>query len=518
MGGSAVMTLLRRHGVWVVVAALAGIAGAWLFYSARPHVYLSTAQVDVEANATLGTSAPPNMATETQVATSGIILGRTAAALGVSIQGLAGQLSAKVSSTATVLSIGCTRPDPHEAQRCAQAAASAYVGFRNLLSAPAAQRARNPVRVTLVTPATLPATPAGPGKQIVLPIGGVLGVALGLGAIILRDRFDDRVRDRADMERCLAAPVLAAIPRAGRAVDPAFVFSRAPRSTAAEAYRYLRSNVRPFLASRHGGGTVLLVTGPQGPEGRTCVAANLARALAQAGACVIAVDADLRHTWRSGFLHAHPSLSEIFQADDRPGLNELLAGKASLDEVALPVEMTAETRTPPAAGLRFVAAGELAGRPADIFDGVRMTAALAGMRAAADVVVVDSAPVLAVSDAMALARASDVVLMVADVRRTGRGALSAAAREIRVSGPHHLAGVLNGVPFSRRRPRSSAESEWDRPVPQGGGLPVPGGMVAITATNGQKPVQIGTASPRPYGGADPRGGTDDPTEPGLRSS
>jgi Mrp family chromosome partitioning ATPase/capsular polysaccharide biosynthesis protein len=511
------MAVLRRHGVWVVVAALAGIAGAWLFYAARPHVYLSTAQVDVEANATLGTPVPPNMATETQIATSGIILGRTAAALGVSAQSLAGQLSAKVSSTATVLSIGCTRADAKAAQRCAQAVASAYVGFRNLLSAPAAQQARDPVRATLVTPATLPASPAGPGRKIVLPIGGVLGLALGIGAIILRDRFDDRVRDRADMERCLGAPVLAAIPRTGRAVDPAFVFSRAPRSTAAEAYRYLRSNVRPFLAAGHGGGTVLLVAGPQGREGRTCVAANLARSLAQAGACVIAVDADLRHTWRSGFLHAHPSLSEIFQADDRPGLNELLTGKASLDEVALPVEMAAETRTPPAAGLRFVAAGEPAGRSADIFDGVRLTAALAGMRAAADVVVVDSAPVLAVSDAMSLARASDVVLMVADVRRTGRGALGAAAREIRVSGPHQVVGVLNGQPFSRRWPRSSAEPERDWPVPRRGDLPVPGGMVAITATNGQKPVQIGAASPRPHGGAHPRGGFDDPTEPGLGS-
>ena len=211
------------------------------------------------------------------------------------------------------------------------------------------------------------------------------------------------------------------------------MFSRAPRSTAAEAYRYLRSNVRPFLTA--GPGRRYRAAGglPQGREGRTCVAANLARSLAQAGACVIAVDADLRHTWRSGFLHAHPSLSEIFQADDRPGLNELLAGKASLDAVALPVEMAAETRTPPAAGLRFVAAGEPAGRSADIVDGVRLTAALAGMRAAADVVVVDSAPVLAVSDATSLARASDVVLMVADVRRTGRRAPGAAAREIRGS-------------------------------------------------------------------------------------
>ncbi len=509
------MTLMRRHGLWVIVAALVGVAGAWLFSSARPHVYLSTAQVDVEANATVGTPVPPNMATEAQVATSGVIVGRTATALGVSPQSLAGHLSAKVSSTATVLSIGCTRPDPHAAQRCSQAAAAAYVGFRNLLSAPAARQARDPIHATLVTPATLPASPSGPGKKIVLLIGGILGLAVGIGAIVLRDRSDDRVRDRADMERCLGAPVLAAIPRAGRAVKPAFVFSRAPRSTAAEAYRYLRSNVGPFLAPGHG--TVLLVAGPQGSEGRTCIAANLARALAQAGVCVIAVDADLRHTWRTGFLHPHPSLGEIFQAGDRPGLSELLAGKATLDEVALPVEMSAEPRTPPAAVLRFVAAGELGGHSADILEGGRLTAALTSMRAAADVVVLDSAPVLAVSDATSLARASDVVLMVADVRRTGRGALSAAAREIRVNGSRTVVGVLNGEPFARRWPRSNSEPEPDWPVPRAGDLAVPGGMVATTTANGQKPVHIGATSSRPYGQAAPGDGADDPTQPGLES-
>ena len=151
---------------------------AWLFYSARPHVYLLTAQVDVEANATLGTPVPPpTWRPRQQIATSGIILGRTAAALGVSAQSLAGQLSAKVSSTATVMSIGWLHPArcPRAAQRCAQAAASAYVGFRNLFSAPAAQQARDPVRATLVTPATLPAPPGRAGKKIVLPIGGLLG-------------------------------------------------------------------------------------------------------------------------------------------------------------------------------------------------------------------------------------------------------------------------------------------------------------------------------------------------------
>ena len=519
------MTLLRRHGLWLIIAALVGIAGAWLYYSAAPHVYLSTAQVDVEPSAALGTAVTPNMATEQQVATSGLVLGRTATALGVSVPSLSGDLSASTTSTATVLSIGCSRPNAGAAQRCAQAAADAYIGYRNELSSTKAQQAKDPLHVTLVTPATLPVKPAGPGKKILLPIGGVLGLALGLGAVVVRDRFDNRVRDRADLERCLGGPVLAAIPRLGRAVDPASVFSRAPSSTAAEAYRYLRAHVRPL--SGRGGGTVLLVTGPQGFEGRTCVTANLARALAQAGACVIAVDADLRHTWASRPLRARKSLTEVFDSGDRAGLSELLAGAASVDEVALPAETpagtrvapaagtrvapAAGTRVAPAAGLRFVAAGVAAGEAADLLDTARLTAALAGLRAAADVVVVDSPPVLTVSDAMSLARASDMVLMVADVRRTGRAEVSAAGREIRAARPPLLAGVLNNEPFSHRWPRTGPEREREWLAPWDAGPPGSAGPLLPNGQNGQRPAQLGAASPRSYRPSD--SGEDGPTAP-----
>ena len=87
------MTLLRRHGVWLIIATVVGIAGAWLFHALGARVYLSTAQVDVEPNpAVAGAAVAPNMATEQQVATSGVIVDSTAAALGVAPRSLAGSL------------------------------------------------------------------------------------------------------------------------------------------------------------------------------------------------------------------------------------------------------------------------------------------------------------------------------------------------------------------------------------------------------------------------------------------
>jgi polysaccharide biosynthesis transport protein len=490
------MTLLRRHGVWLIVATVVGIAGAWLYHALGPQVYLSTAQVDVEANPAVATnSSVPNMATEQQVATSGVVVDGAAAALEVPSQILAGSLSAKVTSTANVLSIGCTNPVPVHAQRCAAAAAAAYIGFRNQSTATKAQQARDPLHVTLVTPANLPESTAGPGKKILLPIGAILGLALGAGAIVLRDRFDDRVRDRADMERCLKAPVLAAIPQVRpRAVDPAFVFSHAPHSSTAEAYRYLRSRLKPLLNPAWGGGTVLMVTGPKGLEGSTCVAVNVARVLAQAGASVLLVDADLRQTRHSLLQRAHPSLSEIFGAENRPGLDELLTGKASLSEVVYPVQW---------AGLRFLPIGGATDHDADIIAAADLARVFVDVRALADVVIVDSSPVLVVSDAVTLTRVSDLVMMVADGRRTMRAAISAAAQEIQGTG-RALVGILNREPARANRlarPEAELRGSSDGSVAQSA-------IVTTSGPNGQRPPQRGAAPRLPDGLV---GGAEDPT-------
>jgi polysaccharide biosynthesis transport protein len=437
------MILLRKYALWLIVAALAGVAGALLFYAARPASYVSTAQVDVEPNTSApGTPVVPNMATEEQVATSGVVLGSTANALGKTPSEMTGHLSAKVSGTASVLSISCKMPTAAEAQHCANVAAASYVAYRDQVTSSATSQAHSPLNVTLVTPASLPTALAGPGKKILLPLGAFLGLMLGIGAIFVRDHFDDRVRDRADLARCLDGPVLGEIPRTQAGVDPASVFSQAPLSKAADAYRYIRSHLQTLATSAEDGAMVLLVAGPYGGEGSTCVAANVATALAQAGSSVILVDGDLRHR----------SLTKVLGGAERPGLSELLTGSASRDEVVIP----ASTR-----GLRLVTAGEVPDQAADIFEFAWLARAFAGMKAIADVIVVDGPPLLTVSDAIILAGVSDLVMVVADVRRTDRAAVSAAAQEIRATGSRTIVGVLNRVPS----PKNVEERHTASPTP-----------------------------------------------------
>jgi len=487
------MTLLRKYGRWLIVATLAGIIGAWLVQAILPVHYVSAAQADVEPNlAAVATSGvTPNMVTEQQVATSGVVLANAGAALGSSPSALQKDVTAVVAGTsatggtANVLSISCAMPTAAAAQQCAAAVTTAYINYRNDVSKSQYTQAHDPLNVTLVTPASLPNGPAGPGQKILLPIGAVIGLLLGMAAIFARDYFDHRIRDRADLERCMAAPVLAVIPPVR---GPHDVFLREPYSPAAEAYRYLREHLNSFITPRSHGGAVLLVAGAHNGEGYTSVAANLAAALAELKATVLLVDADPRH----------PALSGVFHTGSRPGWNEVIAGSASLDEVAVPVE--------DAPGLSLVTAGAVAFRPADIFQDARLFKAFRTMRTQADFVVVNGAPVLEVSYAIALVRMSDIVVVVADARRTTREAVRAAVRQIRATGPRTVVGVLRGVPSPEGQPPPPDAAPEREPPPPAAKIPaVLAAMVPPRGHNGGHHTKLGISTElrRPDIGDDP---------------
>jgi polysaccharide biosynthesis transport protein len=477
------MTLLRKYGRWLILATLAGIIGAWLVQAILPVRYVSTAQVDVEPNlAVVGTSGvTPNMVTEQEVATSGVVLASAAPTLGIIPAVLQKDVTAAVAGTsatggtANVLSISCAMPTATAAQQCATAVTVAYIGYRNDASQSNGTQAHNPINVTLVTAATMPDGPAGPGKKILLPIGAVIGLLLGIAAIFARDYFDHRVRDRADLERCLDAPVLAVIPAVRRPHD---VFLRKPFSPAAEAYRYLREHLSSLIAPGSDGGVVLLVAGAHHGEGYTSVAANLAAALAEVDASVLLVDADLQH----------PSLNEVFQVGPRSGWYDMVAGRAALDEVAVPVEDVPR--------LRLVTAGVVAFRPAGIFTDARLAQAFRTMRAQADFVVVDSAPVLEVSYAITLARMSDVVAVVADARRTTREAVRAVVRQIKATGPRTIVGVLRSAPSPEGQPPPDAVPEPESLAPPSKVPAALAAMVPPRGHNGGHRTKLGIRSGR----------------------
>lgn len=430
--------LLRVYGGWIVLVMLAGMAAAFALGNIAPVEYRAAATVVVEARVRANTTpVQPDMGTEKELAQSGLVVEPAAQALGEDEGHLLTGLAISVAPDANVLTFAYTNADPAVAQRSAQALAEAYVSYRNAgegqetaaNSTKPAAATTSTQHATLVTPAERPTVPVARPVWIDAGIGGMLGLLLGISGAMVWDRMIDRLRSRADFERVGGVPVLATVPRERRrrGVDATLpVTVRVPGSRPAESYRYLRSRLQSLLRD---GATTLLVTSAGAREGRTTTAANLAGALAQAGHRVILLDADLHH----------PGVHETFGVDNERGFTDLLAGSATVPEVL---------QNGPVPRLRLITTGSNRGGAGDLLEGSRLARVLRAVQTHCDIVVVDSAPLLAVSDGISLAALSDHVLMVGDYRRTTRKGVTRAIAELGDAVDGNVSAVLLNVPRS----------------------------------------------------------------------
>ncbi len=198
-----------------------------------------------------------------------------------------------------------------------------------------------------------------------------------------------------------------------------------PGSASSEAYRALRTNLT--FASLDKPLHTLMVTSPGADEGKSTVLANLAVSIAQTERRVLVVDCDLRR----------PCQHELFGLSNDAGLTTLLADQKLQEKP--PIQ---ETSVP---GLGLLASGPLPPRPADLIGSRRMEELIKWLAGRADLVLFDSPPINAVSDAAILATRVDGVLLVVRERRTRRDAVQAARDRLqRVNAPL-LGAVLNGV-------------------------------------------------------------------------
>ena len=433
---------LVAHAFWILIVTFAAVAAAAALAHSQQPVYKSQALVSVQPPPVAASSGnPPNMATEEGIVTSGAVLARAATALGVPRAVLASGVSASVPGTTTLLEITYTDTSPRLAQQRAQAIARAYVSYRSSRSAtgrgPGKTKSATPgmtPTAVLVTPASIPTSPASPKYVIDIGAALIVGLALGVGTAALRDYMDDSLRGPTDLEIQTDAPVLALIPAfRPRRRDPAgrLAIVAYPNSLAAEAYRSLRTRLVEAATPSHA--KTLLVTSP-GWEDKSTVAANLAAALAQSGRSVVLVSADMR--W--GRVH------ELFGLGIGPGLSGLLQGRAGLGQA---VQRTQVPR------LRLLPPGMPPADPAALLQSAAWHTALSDIRRRADVTVIEAPPVLASPDARTLADLAEMILVVADARRSTRAQMRLTMREV-----EHVRGKLAGCVLAnvgrRRRLRS----------------------------------------------------------------
>jgi receptor protein-tyrosine kinase len=279
----------------------------------------------------------------------------------------------------------------------------------------------------IVEPATVPSEPDQPKPVTNVIIGLIAGLIIGMAAAFLREYFDDSITSPADLtevddELAVLAVVPAVHTKRGRSFGIAH-----PGSLAIEAFRNLRTNVQFLGVDRDMRVLEVASAGPS--EGKTTVGSNLAVVLSQAGHRVVLVDADLRA----------PRVHRMFAIDRTIGLSNNLAG----DSIDL-------TLQPISDHFSVLASGPLPPNPSELLGGKRMKAVIDELRARFDYVVVDTSPVLAVSDALAISQYVDGVIVVARSGHTSLGPLNQAlAAMAQVSAP------VIGVVLNRVNPRDA---------------------------------------------------------------
>jgi non-specific protein-tyrosine kinase len=283
----------------------------------------------------------------------------------------------------------------------------------------------------IVQEATLPTRPSSPNYPQNALLGAFFGLALGIGLAFLRERLDDRLRGRSDLEVRLEAPVLAVIPRVAKwrkRADVVTISISEPKSAAAEAYRTLRTSV--LFAAAQQKAKVLLITGPHPGEGKTSTVANLGIVLAQSGKRVIIVSTDLRK----------PRLHKFFGAANDRGVTTILSGvtgwRAAIQSTGVP-------------SLRVVASGPTPGNPTELLGSEEMGELVADLQEISDFVLLDAPPLLGVADAITLLPFADATLFVTDSQRSSRMAINQAKQQLEQVNARILGAVLSNFDPSK---------------------------------------------------------------------
>lgn len=334
----------------------------------------------------------------------------------------------------------------------------------------------NASNVSLVDSPVIPTGPSYPRKTMVLFLGLFGGVSAALALALLLNRLDSSIRSTDEITGYLGLPSLGLVPsfedeNSSRSVagsrrvkgligssdssdtqslpvlttsnparrsdsiavptlgtvtgDSPLVFLSQPRSLAAEAYRAIRT---ALLLSKAGDAPrTMLVTSAQSGEGKTTSSVNLAASLASSGARVVLVDADIRR----------PSVHKQFGLPaDGPGLVELLTGQRSFAQVAIPDVIKRVT---------VVLAGSSPPNPAELLGSAEMLSFIEGLARQFDYVVIDSPPVLPVTDSVVLSRFVEGVIFVVGSGVTPRKVVADAIHRLHAVGAHVLGSILNNV-------------------------------------------------------------------------
>jgi succinoglycan biosynthesis transport protein ExoP len=305
--------------------------------------------------------------------------------------------------------------------------------------------AGTPNNINIVDYAIAPRRPVGPQRLLGVALALVISIAFGICLAIFLDYFDNTVRSAADVERMLGLPALATIPsiggfgrrklfrssskslKEGALVRPELLINTQPRSTLAEAYKQLRTSI--LLSTAGHPPRTLLITSAKPGEGKTTTAVNTAVSLAQTGARVLLIDADLRR----------PMVHNVFKVSNPAGLSTVLSRDVNEQDILALIELE------PDSGLHLLTSGPIPPNPAELLGSSQMKQLLQTLASHFDHIVIDSPPITSVTDGVWLASLVDGVILVVHGGQSTRELVRRTRQLLRGAGARIFGVVLNNV-------------------------------------------------------------------------
>jgi non-specific protein-tyrosine kinase len=299
----------------------------------------------------------------------------------------------------------------------------------------------------LIAEAKTPTVPVSPKPERDAALGVVLGLLLGVGVSVLREQLNDKVRSVDEAERLTGLPLLAQLPFDVDSAGSGVAVERHPNGPLSEAVRSLRTSIQYLGVDTPV--KVILVTSALPGEGKSLVAANLAVTFARADYRTLLISADLRRPTVNAIFGDLGSSEGLMGVISPPRPNGSASSHATNGHVNGDAAHAMERRTiealltTPVGGLLLLPSGATPPNPAEMLGSRRMAAILDQLLPSADVIVIDSPPLLPVTDAAVLASKCDGVVLVTAANETPRGALKRAKAILDGTGARVLGLVVN---------------------------------------------------------------------------
>jgi len=427
--------ILRKNWMLVVAATFfAAFVGAVFTVVSTP-MYTSTTSLFVSTPSGANTADLLTGSTFTQqrvksyagIVTSPSVLDPVGSSLGLtdSKKVLPDRITTDVPLNTVVINITITDESPFRAASIANAVGESLTNVVAQLETPTGSSI-SPIKLSTIEPGTVADKPDSPKPLLNMALAILAGLVIGFGVALLRENLDLRIKNVDDIpEKDGVANILGGIVFDENADANRLVVHTRPKSTRAEAFRQLRTNVQ-FVEAAQGAKTIVLSSSIPS-EGKSSTIANLAIAMADAGQKVLLIDCDLRK----------PKVHKYFGLEGSVGLTNLLIDQAKLDDVIQPWGRN---------GLNILPAGQIPPNPSELLGSQAMKNLLEKLESTYDIILIDTSPVLPVTDTAILSKITGGVVMVVAVGKTTKPQLQGALMQLETVGAKILGFVMNKIP------------------------------------------------------------------------